>query len=226
MKIIELDETDSTNEYIKRMNFSGEVTVIARRQTAGRGTKGRSFVSGEGGLYLSVLRIFEKFDPRDAFRIMVNACTAVCKTIQSFGVTPEIRWANDVLVGGKKICGTLIENSFSGNGLRSLTGIGLNVTNRLPPELKDIAVNLSEVSPIKVTVREVGQKLIKNLSNEYTIEEYKSYIGFFGKKITLITSSGSRSATALDVAADGRLKVLEENGEVSLISAAEVSLKS
>lgn len=226
MKIIEFDELDSTNDYIKRMNFRKEVIVIAKKQTGGRGTKGRSFVSDGGGLYLSVLRIFKNFNPENTFKIMVNACVAVCKTLESFSVKPNIRWANDVLVNGKKISGTLIENSLSGGVLRSVIGIGLNVNNPIPEELKDIATSLSLNSSKKISVREVRRKLIKNLSAEYSVTEYKSYINFFGKEISLITFGGERRVTALDVADDGRLIVRENGGNKSFISAAEISIKS
>ena len=72
MKIIELDKIDSTNEFCKRNNV-GSYIVIAKTQTVGRGTKGRSFSSEEGGLYLSVLRKPHKLESVNAFSIMTNA---------------------------------------------------------------------------------------------------------------------------------------------------------
>ena len=110
MRIIELSECDSTNEYLKRLNGEEDTIVTALRQTAGKGTKGRSFSSADGGLYLSVMRFYENFSAANAFEIMINSCVAVCKTVEDFGITPVIRWANDVLVNGRKICGTLIES--------------------------------------------------------------------------------------------------------------------
>lgn len=226
MKIIELDEVDSTNEYCKRLQSDEDVTVIAKRQTAGRGTKGRSFVSESGGLFLSVMRFYENFPPRNAFSIMVNACVAVCKTLEAFSVKPNIRWANDVLVAGKKISGTLIENSLKTGGLRSIVGVGINVNNPITEELKDTATNLSLHSRKKITVEEVKIALIENFKKNYTISDYKSYINFFNSEITLITRFGERIATALDVENDGRLKVREADGAINYISAAEVSLKN
>lgn len=225
MKIIELEETDSTNDYVKRMNFKDDAIVFAKRQTAGRGTKGRSFISEEGGVYLSLFRVLKNFNPANTFKIMVNACVAVCKTAENFCVKPQIRWANDVLADGKKISGTLIENSFSGNVLRSVVGIGLNVNNPIPEELKDIATSLSLNSPEKINLNEVKRELVKNLLMEYSLSDYKSYINFFGKQIVLITFEGERSVTALDVCDDGRLKVMEKDGKINLVSSAEVGLK-
>lgn len=224
MKIIELEETDSTNEYLKRLGYCGDVIVTARRQTAGRGTKGRSFSSSEGGVYLSVMRFYEDLPPAETFKIMINSCVAVCRTVESFSVKPEIRWANDVLVGGKKICGTLIENVIKDSGVLSVAGIGINVNNRLPEELADIAVTLSDCAPRRVAEKEVERRLIKNIGSGYSLDEYKSYIKFFGSEITVITDFGTRRAIALDVCTDGRLKVMERDGGITLLSAAEVSL--
>lgn len=226
MKIIELDEVDSTNEYCKRENFAEDVAVIARRQTAGRGTKGRSFVSDEGGLYITVMRHYNNFPADKAFRIMINSCVAVCKTLEEFLIKPRIRWANDVLVGSKKICGTLIENTFCGNNIvRSVVGMGINVNNEIPEELKDIATTITQNVSSKVTVDEVKQVLLRNLENSYSIADYKSYIDYFGKSVVLKTADRERQVVALDISDDGRLIVKEQDGTVNKISSAEVSLK-
>ena len=224
MKIIELDEVDSTNEYCKRAgNF--DLLVTAVKQTAGKGTKGRSFVSDEGGLYVSVMRRYQNFNAAEAFKIMVNACVAVCRTMEYFGLTPVIRWANDVLVNGKKICGTLIENTFSGsNIIRSIIGMGINVNNELPHELSKIATTMKTELGKSVPVKDVRAVLIKNLQKEYNITEYKNYINWFGKEIILKTSDGEMPATAVDIDMDGGLLCVAA-GTVKKISAAEVSLR-
>lgn len=226
MKIIELEEVDSTNEYCKRKNFAEDVIVIAKRQTAGRGTKGRSFISDEGGLYLTVVRHYNDFPAENAFQVMINSCVAACKTLESFSIKPQIRWANDVLVDGKKICGTLIENTFGGNKIvRSIVGMGINVNNRIPSELKDIATSITQYRSSKVTVDEVKKVLIQNLQKDYSIGDYKKYINYFGSTVLLKTVEGERLVTALDISDDGRLIVKEADGTVNKISSAEVSLR-
>lgn len=225
MKIIKLKEVDSTNEYAKRQNFCGDVVVTAEVQTAGRGTKGRSFVSDRGGLYLSVMRTFDNFDGKNTFSIMISCCVAVCKTVESFSLKPVIRWANDVLVGGRKICGTLIENTLSsGNMCRSIVGMGVNVNNRLPEELQDIATSISQETGKKVSVAKVRRRLLKNLKRQYTVEDYKRYIDWFGQEVTLRRQDGAVRAVALDVDEQGRL-VCEIDGAIQKISSAEVSLR-
>ncbi len=68
MKIIELSETDSTNEYCKRLDAVCDTLVTADRQSAGKGTKGRSFVSSEGGVYISLMRFYNDFPASAAFK--------------------------------------------------------------------------------------------------------------------------------------------------------------
>lgn len=225
MRIIELAECDSTNEYLKRLNGEEDTVVTALRQTAGKGTKGRSFSSADGGLYLSVMRFYESFSAANAFEIMINSCVAVCKTVEGFGIKPVIRWANDVLVNGRKICGTLIENTFAGANIRrSIVGMGINVNNELPPELSQIAVSMREILGKRLSLQTVKQALIANLQKSFTINDYKKYIDWFGKEVALHTDKESYTATALDVTADGRL-VVSRDGKIIEISSAEVSLR-
>lgn len=225
MNIIELEETDSTNEYLKRSADAEDTIVTAVRQTAGKGTKGRSFSSQEGGLYISVMRSYEKFPASQAFKIMINSCVAVCKTLEFFKINPVIRWANDVLVNGRKICGTLIENTFSGAYIRrSIVGMGINVNNALPSELKDIAVSMREIAGKNFLLEEVKKVHTENLNKSFTIADYKKYINWFGKEVTLRTESEMYSAIAMDVTEDGRL-VVNRNGKIVEISSAEVSLR-
>lgn len=225
MKIIELDEVDSTNEYCKRADCGEDIIVVAKSQFKGKGTKGRSFISDNGGLYLSVMRHYTDFKAENAFKIMVNSCVAVCKTLENFGVQPQIRWANDVLIGGKKICGTLIENTFSGKYIsRSIVGIGININNEIPADLSEIAVSVYEATGKKPPVDDVCKTLIENLEKEFTISDYKSYMEWLGEKVLIKTADGEREVTALNIMPNGLLKV-NENGEILLISSAEVSLR-
>lgn len=225
MKIIKLEETTSTNEYCKANDGGKDLFVIAKRQTAGKGTNGRSFSSEEGGLYVSVMRHYKNFPADEAFKIMVNACVAVCRTLEKYGVRPRIRWANDVLVGNKKICGTLIENTFNGGEItRSIVGMGINVGNTLPAELSDIATSIKECTGKQQPVETVAKTLYKNLKKKFTIDDYKNYIDWFNTAVTIKTEEEEKEVTALDILQDGRLLV-NWCGNMLEISAAEVSLR-
>lgn len=225
MKLIRLDETDSTNEYLKRARLSGDVCVVADRQTGGRGTKGRSFSSEEGGIYASFQREYKNFPAENAFAIMIDACTAVCRTLSSFGIAPVIRWPNDVLARGLKISGTLIENTLSsGHISRSIIGMGINVNNKLPQELDGIATTMRMELGRSCDKELVLKELIANMSKNYSVAEYCSFIDWFGSEIILRRDGREELATAEGVAQDGRL-VCRSGGNVFYVSAAEVSLR-
>ncbi len=225
MKIIELEEVGSTSEYCKQNDCGEDLCVFAKRQTAGKGTKGRSFISLDGGLYVSIMRYFDDFPAENAFKIMVNGCVAVCRTLEKFGIMPVIRWANDMLVNGKKICGTLIENTFSnGKIVRSIVGIGINVNNGISDEIKEIATSIKEATGKKIDLEEVKTAFLENLEKGFTIEDYKRYINWFGRKVTLKTGEEERVVNALNVTENGRLLV-DWCGNMLEISAAEVSLR-
>lgn len=225
MKIIDLECTNSTNEYCKALNADEDTAVFAKRQTGGKGTKGRFFYSEEGGIYLSLLRRYENFPAGDAFKIMINCSVAVCKTVEDFGVKPHIKWANDVLVGNKKICGTLIENTVCGGKIiRSIVGMGLNVNNPLAPEIRDIATSLSLELNKKLDLERVKDRFLCRLEGQYSLKDYKSYIDWLGSEILLVDGDKTRKAVAVDICENGSLKV-NWSGDMLEITAGEVSLR-
>ncbi len=216
----------STNDYAKTKRAQGEnLLVTADMQTGGRGTKGRSFSSQKGGVYLSELRFYEDFSARDAFQVMARAATAVCKTLCFYGIKPVIKWANDIFVNDKKICGILIENTFSGDKISSsVVGIGLNVCNALEEELADIAITMAQATGKTFSVEEVRERLIEELQNSHTMDEYLSYIGYMGSRVTLVLGDERIPATLISVEKDGKLRAETSDG-VRLFSSAEVSLR-
>lgn len=227
-KIINLDEVDSTNSYCKRAaddGYRGDLIVCAAHQTGGRGTKGRSFLSDEGGLYLSAMRFLRGFDFSNTFSIMINSCVAVCKALETAGLCPTIKWANDVLVGGKKISGTLIENKLlAGGEMLNIVGIGINVNNALPPCISDIATSVKEQIGRSYPLEKLKRALIKTLGCEYTVDEYKRYVDWLGREVKISSGGGEFSAVAKDIGEDGSLIVEREGGTVK-INSAEMSLK-
>ncbi len=226
MKIYNFEEIDSTNDFAERIRPLGEDAVItARRQKNGHGSKGRSFLSETGGLYLTKLSFYENFPAGEVFRIMVNASVAVCKTMERFSLTPQIKWPNDVYVNGKKICGMLINNTFCGNNVSSsVVGIGVNIENEFPESLKDIAVSMKQAGAKGYSFEAVRDALVEELQKSFSVEEYKKYIFFLGKNIFLLEGEQKREVVALDIDERGRLKVKDGDKERS-VTAAEVSLR-
>lgn len=226
VKRIHFDEIGSTNDYAKTLRARGEdVVITADRQTGGRGTKGRSFSSDKGGVYVTKLSFYQDFPGKRAFEIMANAAVAICETLEFYGLRPVIKWANDIFVDDKKICGILIENVFSGNSVSSSTvGIGLNVCNELPKELDGIATTMSKILQKELSVTEVRERLLTCLENPKGMDAYLSRIGYMGRQATVILGEENLPVTLLSVDSEGGLWV-ETQGEKRRFAAAEVSLK-
>lgn len=226
IKRIHFNEIGSTNEYAKGLRAAGrDVVVTADKQTGGRGTKGRSFSSNEGGVYVTKLTFYRDFPAREAFKIMAGAAVAVCETLEFYGLRPVIKWVNDIYVNDKKICGILIENVFSGNTVSSsIVGIGLNVHNSLPKELGHIATTMADELKTSPPVTEVRERLIERLSAQKGVEEYLKRIGYMGRQATVICGEKSMPATLLSVDEEGGLWA-EIEGEKRRFAAAEVSLR-
>ena len=225
MKRIHFEEIDSTNNYAKERRGEREDLIItAKRQTGGRGTKGRSFVSKEGGVYLTSLCFYDNFPAKDAFKIMESTAVAVCETLRFYGLKPVIKWANDVFVNGKKICGILIENTLSGGNISSsVVGIGLNVNTSFEGELESIATSMRLEGGKSFLVEEITERLIAELSKERSMEEYRAYLGFMGQPVTLIVGDKRVPATLLSVDDEGKLHA-EIEGKAYVFSSAEVSI--
>lgn len=226
VKRIHFDQIGSTNDYAKGLRALGQDAVVtADKQTGGRGTKGRSFSSDVGGVYVTKLTFYRDFSAREAFKIMAGAAVAVCETLEFYGLRPAIKWVNDIYVDDKKICGILIENVFSGNTVSSsVVGIGLNVSNALPKELEGVATTMSQMMKTPPSVAEVRERLIYNLSAQKGVGEYLKRIGYMGREATVITGDEELTATLLSVDDEGGLWA-EIDGEKRRFAAAEVSLR-
>lgn len=225
MRILEAESLSSTNDYLKAFIPSCEdLIVTAKRQTGGRGTKGRSFLSDEGGLYLSQLKFYRDFPASRAFSVMMHAAAAVCRCAEAFGVSPEIKWPNDILVGPdrKKLCGILIESGMCGELLDyTVIGIGINVWNDV--SALRIATSLYAETKKIIPVREVRDALIEQLLLPFEPEAYFSHLRFLGEKIRVTEGGKEYFATALRVLEDGRLEIQTQEG-LRALSSAEIGI--
>lgn len=222
----------STNDYLKNKRaemLAGEIPVrenyivVAEEQTGGRGTKGREFLSAKGGVYLSALTFYEDLKAKDAFTLMANAAVAVCETLRYYGLNPVIKWANDIYVNDKKICGILIENVFSGDYVASsVVGIGLNVINPLDVSIKDIATSMRRVTGEDYDVEEVESRLISELLIKRTMQEYLSYVGYMGRTVALLIGDEQVRGKLVSVDEEGGL-IVSIDGEQRRLTSAEVS---
>ena len=226
LETVYFKEIDSTNDYVKIRRGEGkDLLAVAKKQTGGRGTKGRSFQSEKGGVYLSLLRFYEDFPAREAFKIMAGAATAVCEVLEDCGLSPVIKWPNDIHVNGKKICGILIENAFGLDKVTSsVVGIGLNVYNELDEELAFIATTIKRETGKRFSVHKLAKKLAWLLYRETDLCAYQKRLGYMGGAATLLLGDERIPATLVSVDEEGNLLALA-GGELRRFAAAEVSLR-
>ena len=155
-KVLSFDKISSTQTYAHDMIASGEArdctAIVAQAQYAGRGRYRRNWVSHHGNLYVSFIFSCDERDSRLAYAVAV----AIVDTIASYGIRAEIKWPNDVLIGGKKVSGVLIEYA----GRFVIVGIGINVlTNPTVAEYE--TTKLADYTD--VTVLDLFNRLSKNL---------------------------------------------------------------
>ncbi len=229
-KILRFKRLASTNDYAKEKKpFGKNLLIIADMQLGGRGTKGRGFSSTRGGVYLTALTFYQNFPSNKAFEIMQNTALAVCETLAEFGLTPKIKWPNDIFVGGRKICGILIENTFLGEQVaNSIVGVGLNVNNELPAELEEIATTIKKEKGKKISLPKVRRLLIKKLCNNNNAqdiaEKYVKYLGWLGEEAFLLVGDQKIKGRLITVDETGAL-IAETKVGVQKFSSAEVSLR-
>ena len=146
VEIIVYDTIDSTNNEAKRMlssGYAGEALLVANSQTAGRGRRGRSFESPAGGLYMTLI-LQEGAIAGEPTNVTMAAAVAVAHALSDLcQVEPAVKWVNDVLVDGLKVCGILSEGTsdLETGGMQNVAvGIGVNLgTAAFSKELDGIA---------------------------------------------------------------------------------------
>lgn len=233
-------ETGSTSTDIRELICEGAkegTVIVAERQSAGRGRRGKSFFSPDGvGVYFSAL-FCPQFTACDATFITTAAAVATAKAIEELcGKRCGIKWVNDLYYKEKKICGILCEAVMHEEKLYIILGIGINLLppgEGFPEEIKKIAGTLFEQGEYIDGVKKLlPEKILdnfydyyKNLENKAFIEEYKNYSIMQGKKITVIKEDGSFEATSLGVDDECRLIIEKEDGGREVLSSGEISIK-
>ena len=217
-RVYRYETVGSTNteltELIRQGAAEGTV-VLARQQTAGRGRMGRSFQSPAGlGLYGSVLL---RSSPEDAPRIPALAATAVRRAIRrSCGLSCGIKWPNDLVLSGRKVCGILAEALPGPEGsLWVVVGIGINVCQRREdflPELRETAASLSMIA---------GAEMDRTALETALLEELES----LGRRVRVLRPDGERSALAVSLTPDYGLAVRYDDGTEEVLRSGEVSVR-
>ena len=240
-KVIVLEETDSTNRYLKELAAEGAeegTVVIAERQSHGRGRLGRSFFSPEEkGIYMSVL-LRPEIELQKSVRITSMAAVAVARAIERVcGVKAQIKWVNDVFLNNRKVCGILTEAGFDQEGKRlshAVLGIGVNVgTMEFPEELRTIATSVCNECGKEVSREELIVEIVRELAYWYPslqdgsfLKESRERSLLLGKDILVVGTTGQESfgAKAVDLDDMGHL-LIEKDGKIQLLHSGEVSIR-
>lgn len=240
-KIHYFDTIDSTNTCAKKLAAQGApegTVIIAGQQTGGRGRMGRSFSSPAGmGIYLSVI-LRPDCLPEELMHLTCAAGVAVGIAVESAtGISPGIKWTNDLVLGKRKLGGILTEISVdphTGKLEWAVIGIGINCCQKpsdFPDEIRDIAcsLNMDRKDIPFLTAALIDQLYVTRstlLSGKDAImSQFRQRCVTIGQEISLLRGDTVRHGTALAVEEDGSLLVRFDDGNIQSVSSGEVSIR-
>ena len=240
--IYHFETTPSTNDAAKVLGREGAAEgtmVLAETQTAGRGRLGRSWVSPPGlGLYVSLL-LRPPLPPHELPLITLSTAVSVVRALtRAVGVTPGIKWPNDLILKGKKLGGILTEMETESDQIRYLVvGMGLNINNPdFPPELGGRATSLLQeegrtfprLTILKAWLEEFetlyGQFLARGFPD--ILEEWKRHSVTLGRYVTVRQGPRQIEGLAMGVTPDGALLLETARGEEVKVTSGEITLES
>jgi BirA family biotin operon repressor/biotin-[acetyl-CoA-carboxylase] ligase len=237
------EQTTSTNDVIEKLARDGVkegVVVFAESQTKGRGRLGRKWISpAHKGLWFSIL-LRPDLRPQEATQLTVASATALRRAIQNeTGLSPEIKWPNDILIGGKKVAGILTELSAEVDRVKHIIlGIGLDVNldaGELPAELRKTATSLKIEAGEMVSRAELAAAILRELDFDYAricggkfsavADEWESHCTTIGKNVTVLIGDRKIRGRAESLDDDGALLVRTEHGHLERIIGGDVTLE-
>lgn len=240
-RLILKEVTDSTNLDIRRAaqeNGIHGTVAVGEQQTAGRGRRGRSWVSPPGeNLYFSML-LLPDFEADRASMVTLVMALAVSRAVQDTGLDARIKWPNDVVIGGKKICGILTEMYFKEDGsYYVIIGTGINVNQRqFPDEIRDKATSLFNEKQESICREELLAGVLRRFAAYYEDlihrgdlsglrSEYESLLANLNARVEVLDPKGPWKGVAEGINDRGELLVRHEDGRTEAVYAGEVSVR-
>ncbi|MGJ8724368.1 MAG: biotin--[acetyl-CoA-carboxylase] ligase [Roseibacillus sp.] len=212
-------ELGSTNEQALEMGregMSSGAVVLAGKQWAGRGRRGAAWFCSEGAGLAFTIVLRPDFEKALWPRLSLVAGMAVAKSIEAAGLAPEIKWPNDVLIGGRKVCGILVE----AEGDFVVVGIGLNVgAMEVPEELSEIATSLAKEGAQEVIREEYLLEILKSFESleklvksdfASLISMVRSRCALAGKEVEFLDGQERRRGRCEGIGEAGDLQVWED----------------
>lgn len=231
VNVLYFDEVTSTFDKIREYPLSHGLTVVSSRQTAGSGRLGRKWESPEGGIYFT-------FCLKPPFDIPVPSITLVCaagvhKALSKYAEC-SVKWPNDIVSDGKKICGILTRNIVSDGKVEAiLVGVGINANiENFPPDLTH-ATSLKLICGEKVNENEVFENVVKHIFQSYgqltyeeNLEYYRNNCANLGKEVAVHFVDGRKDEKGIctDILSDGSMNVTTNEGILN-VNSGEVSVK-
>lgn len=243
-KRIEYIETCDSTQHIAhdeaRDGVPDGTVIIAEEQTAGKGRMSRQWASAaRKGIWMSLI-MRPELPPQQAPQITLVAAVAVTRAIHDVtGLTPHIKWPNDILLDGKKVTGILTELQSDPDRVKAIIlGIGINVnqtTEDFPDELEDIATSLKIASGKTINRAQLIAKTLQYLeqyTEMYVTNGFKpikllweSYSNVTGRRIRAIMLNETIEGIAHGISEDGRLEVKLDDGTIRGIYSADVKIQ-
>ena len=235
-------QTTSTNDVVEKLARDGVkegAVVFAESQTKGRGRLGRTWTSpARKGLWFSIL-LRPNLRPQETTQLTVAAAAAVWRAIHAVtGLSPEIKWPNDILIGGKKVVGILTELSAEVDRVKHITlGIGVDVNltaNELPLELRKIATSLRIESGKAIERAELATQILRELDKDYSrvcsgkfaalADEWEAHCSTIGQQVTVGIGERRLRGRAEALDDDGALLLRTEHGRLERVIGGDVTL--
>ena len=236
-------ETNSTNDVAEKLARDGVkegAVVFAEAQTRGRGRLGRKWLSPAGkGLWFSLL-LRPALRPPEATRLTVASATAVRRAIATqTGLSPEIKWPNDILIHGRKVAGILTELNAELDKVKYvILGIGVDVNlnaSDFPTELRRTATSLKAETGKPIGRADLAVTLLRELDNDYAratgghfaelADEWEKYCATIGQQVTIQMGGRQVRGRAESLSEDGALLVRSEHGHLEQIVGGDVTLQ-
>jgi BirA family biotin operon repressor/biotin-[acetyl-CoA-carboxylase] ligase len=218
---------DVARELAKNGAKEGTI-VIAQSQTCGRGRLSRQWSSARGGIYFTVI-LRPKISPSYAPRMNFMAAIAVAATIRKlFGLKAQLKWPNDVLIAGRKVCGILAEMDAEMDVVNFVNvGIGINANNSVAP-FHETATSLKDVLGREISKKEFLSALVAEierwqplLMKADLLKEWKELSATLNKEVRVVSLSEELTGQAIDIDATGALILKARDGSLRTVLAGD-----